>query len=137
MKKGYHAELKAKKELQELYGKDNIIKIAIGSLGADFLVITLGELLKVIEVKTTSKKKYSLDKRTREQIKRIIKFAQSQGVPAELWLYYKKKNSRIKVKKTYYLYHPVTHYVKDKKMQQRVLESELELNLNKDKKNEN
>jgi len=132
-RKGYLGEYKAKKELQGIYGKDAVIKVAIGSFGGDFLIITLGELLKVIEVKTTIKEKYSLDKKTREQIKRIKKFAQSQGVPAELWLYCKKKNNRIKVKKTYYLYHPATHYIKDKKVQERVLQSEIELNLNKDK----
>lgn len=86
-KKGYFSELKAKKELQKTYGKYNVIKVAIGQFGGDFLIVSKGELIKIIEVKETHKKKYYFNPREKIQIKRIKEFAKEQGVRAELWVY--------------------------------------------------
>jgi len=86
-RKGYKAELKCKKELEELYGKDNVIKVAIGG-AEDFLIAGCGELIKVVEVKEIhNKKKYYPTKREKEQLNRILMFAKQHGIPAELWLY--------------------------------------------------
>jgi len=55
MRKGYGDEYRTKQMLVEQYGKDNVIKVAIGSFGADFLILNKGKLLKVVEVKGTRK----------------------------------------------------------------------------------
>ena len=44
-RKGYDSELRAKKELQKIYGKDNIIKIAISQQGADLFAIKNGKYI--------------------------------------------------------------------------------------------
>ena len=81
-RRGYKAELKAKKELQKTYGKDNVVKIAIGG-AEDFLVVGCGELIKVVEVKEVHNKKYYPTAREQEQFRRIIYFAQLHHIPAE------------------------------------------------------
>ncbi len=39
MRRGYGDEYRTKQMLVEQYGKDNVIKVAIGSFGADFLEV--------------------------------------------------------------------------------------------------
>ena len=87
MKKGYYSELRAKKELEKEYGKGNVVKIAISQQGADFIVISCGEVVKIVEVKETHSKKYYPRPKEKNQIKRIIEFAKKQGITAELWIY--------------------------------------------------
>ena len=59
MRKGYMAEYKTKKELIERYGKQNVLKVAIGG-AVDFLVLKPGKnkIEKIVEVKECHKKKY-------------------------------------------------------------------------------
>lgn len=85
-RKGYKAELKAKKELEEIYGKFNVVKVAIGG-AEDFLVVGCGEVIKVVEVKEVHNRKYYPNKREKEQFERIMAFAKQHGIPAELWIY--------------------------------------------------
>jgi len=87
MRKGYRAEYLAKKELIEKYGKDNVIKVAIGQFGADFLVFNNGNLTKIVEVKQTHKNKFYPSKRERDQLRRIKEFAKKQGCEFEVWVY--------------------------------------------------
>ena len=89
-KGGYIGEYAAKKELQAIYGDDNVIKIAIAQIGADFMVIKNGRLILLVEVKETIKNKYYSSKREKEQFERIKTFALSNSCPAELWIYYRK-----------------------------------------------
>jgi hypothetical protein len=88
-RKGYTSELMTKKELQKEFGEQNIIKMAISQQGADFLVISKGELIRLIEVKEVhNKKKYYPSEDEKDQFDRIIDFAKSQQATAELWIYY-------------------------------------------------
>ena len=57
-RKGYQAEYEAKSKLQKEFGKDNVIKVAIGSFGSDYIVVGKGELIKCVEVKECHQKKY-------------------------------------------------------------------------------
>jgi Holliday junction resolvase len=86
VRRGYKAELKGKKDLQEIYGKSSVIKVAIGG-AEDFLIASCGELLKVIEVKEVHHKKYYPKKIEKEQFERIKEFAELHHIPAELWIY--------------------------------------------------
>jgi len=102
MRKGYEGEYRAKKELMEEFNRNEVIKVAIGSFGADYLVASCGEILKIIEVKTIhNKKKWYPSKREKEQIKRIIEFAKQHKINAYLWIYkcYGKGKSIIKEEK--------------------------------------
>ncbi|MBU0958168.1 MAG: hypothetical protein KKF56_05155 [Nanoarchaeota archaeon] len=106
MRKGYASELIAKHQLINEFGKDNVTKIAIGSQGADFMVICCGEVIKVVEVKECHQKNYYPNKRELEQFERIRTFAKIQGIMAELWIYKYLGRGKPKVKITKYLYHP-------------------------------
>lgn len=87
MRKGYASEYKSKKELVDTYGKDNCIKVAISQVGSDYLVICCGELIKTVEVKECHDKKYYPSAKDKDQFRRIVDFAKSQGCIAELWVY--------------------------------------------------
>lgn len=102
-RRGYKSELICKKELQKEFGKENVIKIAISQQGADFLVLSKGELIRLIEAKEIhNKKKYYPSQDEKEQFERITNFAKSQQTRAELWIYYfwgrgKKHKKEIKI----------------------------------------
>lgn len=87
---GYSGEYKAKKELESIYGKECVLKIAIAQIGADFMVIKEGKLILLVEVKETIKNKYYPKPREKEQFQRIETFAKANKTRAELWIYYKK-----------------------------------------------
>ena len=86
VRRGYVSELKAKKELEKIYGKGNVIKVAIGG-AEDFLVIGCGGLIKVVEVKEVHNRKYCPSKREKGQFERIVSFSTLHKIPAELWIY--------------------------------------------------
>lgn len=104
-RKGYDAEYKTKKELEQTYGKGNVIKVAIGG-SSDYIVICCGELLKICEVKTTKKKKYYPTKREEAQIKEITRLAQQHHVPCELYIYYTKGKGKKTEKEVKVIYTP-------------------------------
>ncbi len=87
---GYVGEYKAKKELENIYGKDSVLKIAIAQIGADFMIIKNGRLILLVEVKETIKKKYYPSKKEKSQFERIKQFAMTNKTRAELWIYYRK-----------------------------------------------
>jgi len=98
MRKGYSDEYRTKQMLVEQYGENNIVKAAIGSFGADFLVLEKGILKKVIEVKGTRKKTWRPLPREKEQLRRILRFSQIHKCGAEVWIWTKnggKKELRI------------------------------------------
>jgi len=106
VRRGYSSELKAKKELEQIFGFNNVIKVAIGG-ATDFITVCLGELIKVVEVKECHKKKFYASKREKEQMKRIIKFAKQHKITAELWLYYPTRG-KATIKQISILYAPET-----------------------------
>lgn len=103
-RRGYQSELRAKKELEEIYGKGNVIKVAISQQGADHIVVSCGELVKIIEVKETKKNKYYPSQKEKNQFRRIIEFARQHRIPAELWIYFKKGTGKPVIKQTQDLY---------------------------------
>ena len=87
MRKGYNAEYLCKRKLIKAFGKENVIKIAIGG-SADFLVLkpSSNEILKIIEVKETKKKKWYPNEHDRNQFKVIKKISEEHKIPAEYWI---------------------------------------------------
>ena len=80
--------------LVERYGKDNVIKVAIGSFGADFLILQKGRLVKIVEVKGTRKNAWHPSQREREQLWRIRNFSQIHECEAEVWIWTKNGNKK-------------------------------------------
>ena len=97
-RKGYQGEYLAKKELIDKFGSDNVIKIAIAQIGADFMVIMGGKLVLLVEVKETIGKKYYPKKKEKEQFNRIYEFAKRNKCLAELWVYYRKGSGKPTIK---------------------------------------
>jgi len=95
MRRGYSDEYRTKQMLVEQYGKDNVIKVAIGSFGADFLILNKGELVKVVEVKGTRKNAWYPSPREKEQLQRIYYFSQIHKCGAEVWVWVKEKGKKV------------------------------------------
>jgi len=94
MRKGYGDEYRTKQMLVEQYGKDNVIKVAIGSFGADFLILNKGKLVKVVEVKGTRKNAWYPLPREKEQLQRIYHFSQTHNCRAEVWIWTKNRGKK-------------------------------------------
>lgn len=101
MRRGYGAELEAKKKLQKEFGIDNVIKVAIGSFGSDFIIVTKGELVKCVEVKESHSKKYYPLPDERRQFQRIIDFCNEHQIIAEIWIKYISRGWEVKDLKEY------------------------------------
>ena len=89
MRKGYGDEYRTKQMLAEQYGENNVVKVAIGSFGADFLILNRGKLVKVVEVKGTRKNAWHPLPREKGQLQRIHHFSQIHGCEAEVWVWTK------------------------------------------------
>ena len=89
MRKGYSDEYRTKQMLVEQYGENNIVKVAIGSFGADFLILEKGRVVKVVEVKGTRKNAWHPSPREKEQLRRILHFSQNHKCGAEVWIWTK------------------------------------------------
>lgn len=87
MRKGYMGEYKAKKELIQKYGKENVLKVAIGG-AVDFLVLTPGKnkIEKIVEVKECHKNKYYPTQREKEQFERLKRLGKKHSIKTELWI---------------------------------------------------
>jgi hypothetical protein len=92
MRKGYRSEYLAKKLLIEKYGKQNVLKIAIGGC-VDFLILTpnKNKIEKIVEVKQTAKNKYYPRENEKKQLELIKKFATEHNIPIELWIKFKNR----------------------------------------------
>jgi len=93
-RKGYVGEYRIKNLLAQQYPEADIVKVAISQQGADFIVIEKGRLVKVVEVKETTAKKYYPHPKEKEQIERIKEFARRHGIPAELVVVYRRGRVR-------------------------------------------
>ena len=94
MRRGYSDEYRTKQVLVEQYGKDNVIKVAIGSFGADFLILNKGKLVRVVEVEGTRKNAWYPSPREKEQLQRIYHFSQIHECEAEMWIWVKEKGKK-------------------------------------------
>jgi hypothetical protein len=93
-RKGYCSEYTAKKILQLKYGHDNVLKVAIGQVGPDFLVMDRGSpaLINIVEVKECHGNKFVFTKKIKEQVNRISEWCFRHDIPWwELWIHYPKK----------------------------------------------
>lgn len=108
-RRGYKGEKKAKDELENEWGAGNCIKVAIGG-AEDYIVVSGGELIKVIEVKeihiTSKKKKWYPSQREKEQMERIIKFSKQHFISAEIWIYKFAGTGKPVIKEIQNLYEP-------------------------------
>jgi alpha-tubulin suppressor-like RCC1 family protein len=91
-RKGYSGEYKVKKTLIEIYGAENVLKIAIGG-AMDFIVFKNGECYKSVEVKTCHSETYNPSKKEKLQFKRIVQFCKNNKIKAELKIYYPNKQT--------------------------------------------
>lgn len=88
MRKGYSSEYKAKQELIQQYGEGNVIKVAIGQFGGDFIIIDKNRIMKIIEIKSSHNKYLNIQQiLADEQIERIRIFCKEKDIPFEVWLY--------------------------------------------------
>jgi len=87
MRKGYRAEYKAKKELIQKYGKENVLKVAIGG-AVDFLILNPNKnrIEKIVEVKECHKNKYYPTPREKLQFERLKKIGKTHSIKTELWI---------------------------------------------------
>jgi hypothetical protein len=87
MRKGYRYEYLAKLKLIEQYGKQNVLKLAIGQ-SADFIVLAPSEnrIEKIVEVKSTIKEKFYPKPREKKQFELIDRLAEEHHVPIEVWI---------------------------------------------------
>jgi len=87
MRKGYKAEYKAKKELIQKYGKENVMKVAIGGT-VDFVVLTpqKNKIKKIVEVKECHKNKYYPTPREKKQFEILKKIGKEHSIKTELWI---------------------------------------------------
>jgi len=85
VRKGYMAEKWVKDKLVALYGKDDVIKVAIAGK-IDYIVLNRGRIVKGVEVKECHQSRYTPSKREIEQFKWLLAFAKRHKCNAELWV---------------------------------------------------
>jgi len=87
MRKGYKCEYLAKKKLIEKYGKNNVLKLAIGQ-SADFIVLSPKEnkIEKIVEVKSTIKDKFYPKPREKKQFEIFDEISKEHNIPVEIWI---------------------------------------------------
>lgn len=93
-RKGYRGEWLAKRKLGIKYGKQNVIKVAIGG-AQDFIVLSKGRIIKFIEVKECHKKKFYPSPREKDQFSRIENLAKEHNAAFEVWVKYPYKEFKI------------------------------------------
>ena len=83
-RKGYRAEYEAKQLLIQQYGKNNVLKLAIGQ-AVDFIILKPNskEIEKFVEVKKRNKKYYMCS--NKDQWIRILQMSKQHNIPVELW----------------------------------------------------
>lgn len=92
MRKGYKSEYLVKKKLIEEFGEQNVLKLAIGQ-SCDFIVLkpNINRIEKIVEVKSTQKKKYYPLEREKLQLKLIKNLSKEHKIPVEIWIKFKNR----------------------------------------------
>ena len=85
MRKGYRSEYTARKKLEKEFGRQNVLKLAIGQ-SADFIVLSPNEnaIEKIVEVKKRKEKYYKAE--NKDQHSKIVKLAIEHRIRYELWV---------------------------------------------------
>lgn len=96
MKKGYKAEYQAKKELEKIFSKENVFKVAIGG-AIDFFVLApkSSKILKLIEVKTTKKKTWYPGEHDFKQFLILKGIQKNHKIKVEYWIKIKGKWNKL------------------------------------------
>lgn len=102
-RQGYYSELKCKQENAKIYGKLNVMKMAIGG-SSDFLIAYKGKIIKFIEVKETTKKAYYPRRKERLQFGELVRLGKHHQVPVELWIYFKRGKGKPAIKHVRFIY---------------------------------
>lgn len=86
MRKGYRYEYLVKQKLISQYGKNNVLKLAIGQ-SADFIVLSPNEnkIEKIVEVKSTRKNRFYAKPREKIQFAIIDELSKEHKIPIEIW----------------------------------------------------
>ena len=94
LRKGYWSEYTARKKLEKEFGRQNVLKLAIGQ-SADFIVLSPDEngIEKIVEVKKRAGKYYKAS--DKEQHCSIIRLAREHRVKYELWVAEKGRHIRV------------------------------------------
>ena len=97
MRKGYYGEYRGKKLLQTKYGSNNVFKIAIGSHAGDFIILKpkSPEIEKIVEIKTTKRKKWYPSRREKKQFLLLKNLAEEHNILVEYWI--KEGNADFKI----------------------------------------
>lgn len=98
MRKGYLFERYVKKKLEEQYGKGNVIKVPFWEYKGDFLVLENNKIALIVECKS-AKKKWRMNRREEQQLRRLHKFCSERNIPAELWIKEKRNITKINLNK--------------------------------------
>ena len=96
-RKGWYGEKAVKDWLSSSYGKQNVVKTAIGQ-AIDYIVLkpNKDKILMLVEVKSIHKKKYYLSS-NKDQWKRAKALAKEHHIP--LYLFVKKPNEPLDIKR--------------------------------------
>lgn len=93
VRQGYIGEKIIKDLLVVKFGKENVVKVAIGG-AEDFLILDKGKVNGVVEVKETIKEAYYPSKREKFQFERIRKFAKYHNCSATLFIVYRRGSGK-------------------------------------------
>jgi hypothetical protein len=98
-RKGYNQEYWAKTELQDIYGKHNVIRTTCSQNVPDFIAIKKSikgdYMIDGFEVKSTVEKKWYPAQRDRKQWKAIKSWSNETGVKVCYWLVYRRRPKNI------------------------------------------
>lgn len=86
MRKGYKAEWEVKKILSQRYSPESIFKVAIGGATDFFVLGKKGEVIKIVEVKKTNKKKWYPTNRELKQYQKLQNIQKKFHIPVEYWI---------------------------------------------------
>jgi hypothetical protein len=84
--KGYAWELACKHELEDKFGKGNVLKTTRWTMFGDFFVIVGNMIVLIVECKKTVKKKWKPRYREILQAQAMIKFCSSHSIRGEYWI---------------------------------------------------
>ena len=88
-----------KQKLVEKFGYWNVIKVAIGSFGADYIILRPNSNIvdRLVEVKSTKRSKYIPLPHDIKQFHIIKQFSKQNNIPVEYWVKVGRGQKNIKV----------------------------------------
>jgi len=120
-RRGYDREYASKKRLQELYGDNNVVKVAVSQKAPDFIcfkrLLSVGSepIFKIenVEIKSTIQKKYYPQKHDIKQFHMFKKWQESNKTPIFYHIWTKQNNKW--TRESLSIQHYEEKYIKEKK----------------------